>query len=409
MKSRWFIGLCLCVSTLGTPALAGGADEARTYFEVGAKAYKVGDYLNAIKAFEEAYRRSNRSGLLFSIAQAHRMEYFARNNPARLRDAVGYYQKYLAAEPKGKRAAEVSEYLARLKPLLPSDAAEPRAPTAPTAPTKPRVMISSPTPGVHVTFDGRSVSHPFIQEVSAGKHKLLLSAPGFADYTREIVVDAKEGAPAFDIPLKELPASVEIVAPDGAEVTLDGRLLGVTPLPTLPVPSGRHFLAVTKNGKKAWSQEIVLARGQKKRVETSLEATGQRTASWILIGVGAAGVVGGGVLGYLAVRKQSDAQDIRDASTGAGGLPQSDFSRYQSLRQSRDDLRLAAFVTAGTGLGIGSLGLALNIFDEPKVPLPPSEKLPGKPDQQRPSSLPSMEVSALPLPGGGGATLHGRF
>jgi tetratricopeptide (TPR) repeat protein len=400
--------LCACL-TWGNPALADNAADARTYFEVGAKAYKVGDYANAIQAFEEAYRRSNRPGLLFSIAQANRMEYFARNDPARLRDAVRYYQTYLAAEPKGKRAGEVTEILARLKPLLPSDVQmTPVAPSTMQAPTKPRVMISSPTPKVRVTFDGRSVSHPYIQEVSPGKHSFTLTAPGFAEYKRDIVVDAKEGAPAYDVALKELPASLEIVAPDGCEVALDGRLQGVTPLPALSVASGTHFVAVTKNGKKAFSREVILKRGQRKRVEVPLESTGQRTASWILIGVGTAGVVAGGVLGYLSLKKQSEAEDIRNQSEGSGGLPASQLGRYDSLRQSRDDLRLAAFVTAGAGIGVGTLGLFLNLFDEPKVPLPAAEKTPGTPET-KPSGMPSMEISALPREGGGAALLHGRF
>ena len=53
------------------------ADEARTYFDIGAKAYQAGRYLDAAQAFDEAYRRSTRPGLLFSLGQAHRMEYLS--------------------------------------------------------------------------------------------------------------------------------------------------------------------------------------------------------------------------------------------------------------------------------------------------------------------------------------------
>jgi hypothetical protein len=167
-------------------------------------------------------------------------------------------------------------------------------------------------------------------------------------------------------------------------------------------------VAVTKNGKKAWSSQIVVKRGQRKRVSVELESTGQRTASWILMGVGATGVVAGGVLGYLSLKKQSDAEDIQDDSQGGGGLPRSSLARYDSLRQSRDDLRLAAFVTAGAGVGVGTLGLFLNLFDEQKTPLPPAEKAPGTPEAT-PNGMPAMEISAAPLEGGGAAMLHGRF
>jgi hypothetical protein len=65
-------------------------------------------------------------------------------------------------------------------------------------------------------------------------------------------------------------------------------------------------------------------------------------------------------------------------------------------------------VTAGAGIGVGTLGLFLNVFDEPKVPLPPAEKAPGTRDST-PGGMPSMEVSAAPLPGGGAALFSGRF
>ena len=255
------------------------------------------------------------------------------------------------------------------------------------------------------------MSHPYIAEVAPGKHKLLLSAPGHVDYTREITVDAKTGAPPLDIPLDPLPAQLTIQAPDGADVAIDGRLQGVTPLPPLPVSAGRHFVTVTLNGRQPYSTRITLKRGEKRKLAADLPSTGQRTASWILMGVGAGGIVAGGVLGFISLRKQSQAEDILDASKTKGDLDESERGRYESLRDSRDNFRLAAVISASAGAGVGALGLMLNLFDQPKAPLPPAEEgVPGEP-KGRPEAPSSMEISAAPVfaPGIAGGAFRGRF
>jgi hypothetical protein len=170
-------------------------------------------------------------------------------------------------------------------------------------------------------------------------------------------------------------------------------------------------VAVTLNGREAFSTRINLKHGEKKRIEADLPSTGQRTASWILIGTGTGAVIAGGVLGFLALQKEEQAKDIASASKEDGNQPQSDLARYDDLKQRRDDLRLAAIISASGGIAIGSLGLMLRIFDEPRAPLPPSEEsVPGgnKPKQEAPAS---MEISAAPFvaPGAAGAFIGGRF
>lgn len=402
--------LATCLALHAVSARA--ADDARTYFDIGAKAYQAGRFLDAAQAFEEAYKRSSRPGLLFSLGQAHRMEHAARNDPARLHDAIKYYEQYLAKDPQGKRAAEAADALSKLRPLAGAAGEKSATPAAPAAPSKPRVMISSPTPDVKVTFDGRSVSHPFIQEVEPGKHKVELSAPGHKPYVREIVVDAKTGAPPLDIPLEERPALLVVRAPDGAEVAIDGRLQGEMPLPPLSVPSGKHFVTVTLNGKKPFAQHVTLKRGEKRSLDAGLESTGQRTASWVLMGVGAGGLVAGGVLGYVALNKEGKAEDIRDAARSQGNQSPDSLARYDDLRQSRDDFRLAAVISASAGAAVGTLGLMLHLFDPARAPLPPADEgAPGQAPGPGTPAAPSMEISAAPIwsPGFAGGSVLGRF
>jgi hypothetical protein len=407
--TRWVRALLFALIVSGT-AFAAGSDDARAYFDIGAKAYQAGRYLDAVKAFEQAYRLSNRPGLLFSLGQAHRMEYFARNDPARLKDAVRYYQEYIAREPSGRRVAEATDALSKLRPLLPPDGGAQSAPEVTKEERKPQVMVSSPTPGVVVTFDNRRVSHPFISEVAPGKHMVKLSAPGFEDYTREIVVDAKNGTPPLDVPLVPRSALLTIRTDDGAEVSIDGRLQGDAPLPPLKVTAGSHFVAIVLNGRRAFSKRITLTRGQNATLDASLEGTGQRTVSWVLLGAGAGAVVAGGVLGFVALSKQKNAEDLKTRAGGDGNLSQDDLDRYDSLRQSRDDFRLAALISAGAGLGLGTAGLFLRSFDQPRTPLPPVEE--AVPGERKPeASPPSMEMSITPfvLSHASGVSVRGAF
>ncbi len=406
MKRRAAI-LGTLLLALASPARA---DTARAYFDIGAKAYEAGRYLDAAHAFEEAYRLSKRPGLLFSLGQANRMEFFARSDPARLRDAVHYYKLYVQQAPSGDRVKDATAALTTLAPLLEKLGDAASSPYAPAASGKPRVMISSPTEGAQITFDGKRVSDPYMAEVAAGKHQVVLSAPGYKDYRREIVVDEKNGVPPLDIALEEKPARLVINAPEGADVTIDGRLQGTTPLPPLGVASGTHFIAVTLNGHGAFSRTVALQRGEQKTLDAELHVTGQRTASWVLMGVGAGGIVAGGVLGYVALKKDSDAKAIQNADSSQGNLPPGELGRYNSLRQSRDNFRLASVIAFGAGAGVAAVGLVLHAFDQPKPPLPPLEQTtPGAPRRTTPE--PGFEISAAPLwqPGFVGASAGGRF
>ncbi len=394
-----------------------GADEARKYFNIGAKAYQQGNYKDALPAFREAYRISQRPGLLFSMAQAHRMQYFRGNDSADLKQAIGFYREYLKKEPNGARKGDSEQALSNLVPLLErlegAGAAE-RMGTSPSmAPAKPRVMIDSAVAGADITFDGRPAGKlPFVKEVAPGKHRFTVSKPGYEDYTRELTVNPKTGVPPFDVPLIEKPAVLSIDAPEGAEVSIDGRPQGDTPLPPLSVRPGRHFVAITMNGREPYTREINLQRGERRNLKTALETTGQRTAAWILIGVGTGGMLAGGALGLAAIGKENDADDILTQAETQGDQPASRLAEYQELRDERDELRLAALITAGAGLAVTATGVVLMVFDTPRVRVPARDERPlPEPQPAAPSTAPSMEVSAAPIwaPGFGGAALRGRF
>jgi hypothetical protein len=49
-------------------------------------------------------------------------------------------------------------------------------------------------------------------------------------------------------------------SPDGAEITVDGKLVGSTPS-TVKLKSGDHAISVTKPGFKSWERTVTLSPG----------------------------------------------------------------------------------------------------------------------------------------------------
>src|SRR5882672_9815610 len=68
---------------------------AREFFDFGARAYSNGQYLLAIDAFQEAYKLTERPGLLFSLAQTHQRQFRASGDEQHLAKAIDSYRRYL--------------------------------------------------------------------------------------------------------------------------------------------------------------------------------------------------------------------------------------------------------------------------------------------------------------------------
>ncbi|MBI5536401.1 MAG: PEGA domain-containing protein [Deltaproteobacteria bacterium] len=388
-------------------------EQAKTYFNAGASAYEAGQFQAAAQAFEQAYKLAPRPAILFSLAQAFRRQYYIDKRPDNLRQAIATYRDYLAKVQQGGRRADAAQALAELEPIA-SRQTQDSAGAAPVAPIKPqtRLMISSQTSGATVILDKASaVPAPLISEVQPGKHHVTVRAPGYFDEDRDVAA-AEGGVVAFDLALKEKPARLQFVGDSGAEISIDGRLAGTTPLATaIELPSGHHLITITKNGHKPLVSEMVLARDEGKTIEYALPSTGQRVASYGLLTGAALGVIAGGVFTGLSLSEQRKARDVTDAAAQGNILP-SDAEAYDQARADRDRFRTAAAISFGSGLALGVTGLLLYAFDRPSVSAPPSRFEQKAPEPtQRPRDPASMEMSAAPFwaPGAAGVSFGGRF
>lgn len=423
MKKRAFLrGL-----TLAAPLFFGHAafaadppDQGKTLFNAGAQAYAAGQFNAAIQAFDESYRIAPRPGVLFSIAQAHRRQYYVDKQPEHLKSAIQYYRDYLAQVTDGGRRADAAQALSDLEPLVERlGVSAPAAPVGPMAAVETRLMVSSPTPGATVTVDkGKALEAPLITEITPGKHTLHLTASGYFDEDREINASAG-GVAALDIALRERPGQLVIKARAGAQLTIDGRYIATTPLPrALEIEPGHHLIALTRNGSYAHTEEIDVGRAETKTIDVTLTTTKQRVTSYVLLGTGAAAILVGGVVSGMADYQQNVAQDIDtqrqakayDCRARAPG-EDCETTIYQRALDRRDALRPIAGSALAAGALIAATGAMLFLFDQPSLDARASKSdSKPKPAAPPPRDTP-LEISAAPAIGPGfyGGSFTGRF
>lgn len=362
------VGLSTLCVVLSCACLAGAADheaEGRAWFEIGVKSYQSGELAVAIVAFGEAYRITKRPGLLFSLAQAFRRSYEKTHEPTQLREAIQYYTRYLATNAGGARRAEAATWLQQLSA---SPTAQQGVQAPPDAkPARAQLVIAVNVADARLKLDGQRIpTLPYAADVVPGKHHLEVTAVGYAPYERDVEVPLDAVVP-INIELVRTMTRIEVLGLAGAEVWIDGVRAGQLPSKGFAVPPGLHGVEVRQPGHYTLRQTIESTAGVSQTLGLTAAPTTRRTASWVLIGAGAAATLAGGVLGYLALNEQAEAQSLQDQP---GMAP-----AFEQALGARNDLRLAAVVTAGVGGAAGAAGL-LSILTEgfgPVRSLPPAK------------------------------------
>ena len=148
--------------------------------------------------------------------------------------------------------------------------------------------------------DGKEVGvTPFTaRELSAGTHLVRVTHAGYVGVERHVsITDAKlsqslavelepakperRAAAAAAAPAATAATAVPAVAghgtfvfesrPAGAQVFMDGKLVGTTPLTLESVATGEHDVHIDLQGYRRWATGVTLAAGERHRVAASLE------------------------------------------------------------------------------------------------------------------------------------------
>lgn len=151
-----------------------------------------------------------------------------------------------------------------------------------------RVLVRSTPAGAHVWLDGKEsgVTPLTLRELDEGAHTIRVLHDGYISAERRIVVTDAHPASSLTIELekaREAPArntapSVGTTGelfvdsrPTGANVFVDGKLAGQTPLTLKSVSTGDHTVHLEHGGYRRWSSPVKIVAGEQSRLTASLE------------------------------------------------------------------------------------------------------------------------------------------
>ncbi len=400
----------LAFSTSGASAQGTEAkrDTAKKLFRAGTQAYASGQYMVAAQAYEKAYETLPLAAIAFSTAQAHRLQYFIDKKPGRLKRAVELYRTYLKQVSKGGRRDDAAASLAELEPILQRLEALSSTGIQAVRAAQPitQLMVNTQIRGARAFIDGHEGEVPLIRKVKPGAHAIRVVAKGYFPVEKTATAVDGQLIP-IEVTLRPVPAQVTITTEAGASVAVDGRPVGTTPFSRpLQIPAGKHFITVTRRGRRAWMRELSLARGQTLTVKAPLTSTTQRKVARWVFAASAATFVAAGVTGFLAFRADGDADDL-NKKREASGLTSAELDRYYGARDRRDSRLGTTYVLLGVGGALGVAGLLTYVFDMPRAEAPPlPSAVPSTPTQER-----RTPFAVTPVVGAGmaGMSVMGRF
>jgi hypothetical protein len=208
---------------------------------------------------------------------------------------------------------------------------------------------------------------------------------------------ARQEIARFDAMLGEIRVVSEV---DGALVFVDGRQVGVTPLPeALSAAVGPRKVVVKRGKKIIFSEVVTVARGTASLVQVRSGVVvedaktgddgddgperGKRVWTWVALGVGGAALVAGGITGGVVLSKAGELED---------GCPDKQCPESQwSTLDSAGNLATVTNVLLGVGAAAVVAGVIL-FFVEP-----------GPGDESEIAVAPTATDS------GAGVALSGRF
>lgn len=305
--------LCVAMSvvtSLPPQALAqesepsGAIDEARARFDSGAQAFSEGRYKDAIDFFLDANRIAPNPAFSYNIGLAYEQLGDAS-------DALRYYRDYLRRLPDAADRAEVEGRVATAEARLRERNVQ-------------QVTVLSVPEGATVSIDGRPVGvTPWTGELGPGTHATRIEMRGYRDASRSFTLSIEH---SMDVSVELAPqpiaattsAATPVTADAGAEAEEKRPGPRVAPLTWVVLGVGVAGLGTAGGLELARSG----AEDDAKNARTSFDAKDNwdrakslETAARVAVGIGAAVTIVGGVLLYIDLtHEKSSSASVRAAA-----------------------------------------------------------------------------------------------
>lgn len=323
--------------------------QAKERFSEGRTLLEKGNAQEAIKAFEDAYRLSGRSEMLFYIAQAHEKD-------GQLLEAQKSYQRYLDENPDASNAEDVLDIIIKLSQRIKKEYA--------------RLQVTTEQPGRQVFVSPEEQPRCTTAEedptcvitLKPGSHKIIIKAQDMPSLEQEVSLKAGEVRPL----------KVKLSPADSAKILVKSDVPGATLIvgeqrATLPLREplgfkpGKYNIRVTHE-QAVWSGEVELAEDQLTQVFVPLEHSGQgggglnmwRAGSYTAISLGVGLLIGGAWMGSQA----SSSFDTLSAQRSQGRVDPRLVDQGQSQQTAANVMLITGTLSL---LGGGGL-LAWDIF-----------------------------------------------
>jgi hypothetical protein len=202
-----------------------------------------------------------------------------------------------------RAALSQGDFVGRVEVLLPVGTAQ--------------IFVDDPAPHRYAP----RATGPSSIELTPGKHKVTIEAPGFVPFEQEI--DVVQGKTVkLDAQLERVAYGYLLVSgnADEVEVEVNGDDIGIylrkrrEPL-RIRVPAGEHEIEVDADGKKSFESTIKIPRGQEIALDAKLEeAPGKGGA--VVTTILAAGSLAGGIVLNRYVAGLADTDSLKDPLNG---------------------------------------------------------------------------------------------
>lgn len=149
-----------------------------------------------------------------------------------------------------------------------------------------RIVVRSVPAGALVTLDGRHAGETpmTLTDLPYGTHTLVVARPGYVPRTERVTLSA--GQPARQLTLDLVPGvdagraqlgSVYVDSrPRGARVSIDGRLVGATPIGVPELAIGSHSIRLDLEGFVSQTSTVTVRSGEQARVTVTFGRAGRR-------------------------------------------------------------------------------------------------------------------------------------